>query len=374
MGITPLSPHSLENIQYFKFKNYDDSVIRQFFLSPVVFKCLDFVNRIIEPNLITFTSFIIILISFIITAIDGHGDFNQKLSSCTCYIQAIAYLLSFLFDTINNAQMRRMDISYNPCEIILIRELAVFKLIIISYNYHHLLSLGNSNIFSIMIYISLYLGYYNSIYEESLFQEISLWYYKGSSDSILLLAIMSLITGIADDYLWSYKWSMLLSQWITLSIFIISITGIVYSFFNIIRQRKLSGLIYISINSVLVLNIYFVPLILIYYENNFVSEYFWLIILALSLLFAIVTIELQLRVYLNEIKEITLHWIIANLLFICSIFIHNEKILVLLFITIALILGTQIVLTTVTRWIEISRFFQLNYLFFDSKRKKYIMQ
>lgn len=370
MGITFLSPNTLENIQYFKFKNYEDSVIKQFVLSPIISKCCEYsTNKTIEPNLITLLSFLFFIISFIITAIDSHGDFTLKLSSSTCYIQASAYLLSFLLDTVNDIQIKRIG-SYNPCGVILMREISVFKLIILSYNYHHLLLLGNSNIFSLMIYISLYLGYYASINEEFLFQEISVWYYKGSSDSILILAIMSLITGISDDYyFWKYKWKLLLSQWITISIFILSMTGIVYSFINIIRIKKLNGFIYFCMNWIKLLNVYFVPLITLYFNSDFFQKYLWLLILSLSLLFAIVTIDLQLRVYLNFNTSFELYWIIANVLFLCSIFIRKEKISLLIMISISLILGTELMWVIVIRWIEISRFFQVKYCLLSSKSK-----
>ena len=133
MCISPLSTETLNNLNQFKYKYKNDSILYGNCLSPCLDKAVNYVPNTLAPNLITLCSLICNIIAFIIAVLDGGFDFSQPLKTSTCFIIGITQFLYQLLDNIDGKQARRTGNS-TPFGMLMDHGCDIFTTIFTAYN------------------------------------------------------------------------------------------------------------------------------------------------------------------------------------------------------------------------------------------------
>ena len=84
MCMSPLTEENLENMNKFKYKYTNDSILYNKCMSPCLNKVVNYIPNTIAPNLITFFSLMCNVVAFIISATDGGFNFSQPLKRSRC--------------------------------------------------------------------------------------------------------------------------------------------------------------------------------------------------------------------------------------------------------------------------------------------------
>ena len=163
--MVPLSQEKLENMNQFKYKYTNNSIIYNKVYYPCLNKLVNYLPTNLAPNLITFFSLMCNLIAFIIAMLDGGFDFSKPLKRSTCFIIGIFQLIYQLLDNIDGKQARRTGNS-TPFGMLMDHGCDVFTNIFTAYNLTKLCLLGNDDYCSYCVFLGLILGFYIMTYEE----------------------------------------------------------------------------------------------------------------------------------------------------------------------------------------------------------------
>lgn len=360
MCVTPYHTDTLENLNKFKYKSSDKSLFYNYFLSP----CLDYLVKLLPlrlaANVLTLSSLAFNIASLIVTAVDAGTDFRAKLSKTTCFIQAGFHILYLILDNLDGKQARRTKTA-SPFGMLLDHGCDVFTNIIVCYNVHHLIRAGSDDIIAVLVYFSLYLGFYCTTYEEYICGEMHLWYINGADEGNLLVAFGSLITGLLKPF-WRKRYFLFIHHWVLLGLLLFSINSAIISFFNIYRKKGLRQLLRVFFDWLMFYNVFVIPILYNYFNDYFYEKHLHYIIIVISIIFARNSIELQLNIVLNKKISYSLDMIGCNILLIGTFFIEHELILILIFTAVSIILGTQLAMIIAIRGIEITQFLNIRLL------------
>jgi ethanolaminephosphotransferase len=166
----PLTQEKLENMNQFKYKYTNQSILYNNVVSPLLNKIVVYLPNNLAPNLITFFSLICNIIAFIITVLDGGFDFSLPLKPSTCYVIGIFQLLYQFFDNIDGKQARRTGNS-TPFGMLMDHGCYIFTNIFTSYSMTRLLIVGNEGFFSYSVFLGLLIGFFMMKYFASLIPE-----------------------------------------------------------------------------------------------------------------------------------------------------------------------------------------------------------
>ena len=147
----PLAQEKLENMNQFKYKYTNNSLLYNNIFSPCLNKLVNYLPTNLAPNLITFFSLMCNVIAFVIALLDGGFDFSQPLKTSTCYVIGIFQLLYQILDNIDGKQARRTGNS-TPFGMLMDHGCDSFTLVFTSYNMSRLLIVGNEGFFSYSVY------------------------------------------------------------------------------------------------------------------------------------------------------------------------------------------------------------------------------
>ena len=165
MCISPLSKNSLSNMNKFKYKSTDESIMHNKCISPCLKYLVNFLPRCLAPNLNTVISLGFNIFAPAVSYNDGGFDFSHQLKSSTCHIIGIFQLLYLLLDNIDGKQARRTGNS-TPFGMLMDHGCDVFTNIFTAYNLSKLALVGNEDVYSFSIFFGLILGFYMMTYEE----------------------------------------------------------------------------------------------------------------------------------------------------------------------------------------------------------------
>ena len=98
------------------------------------------------------------------------------------------------------------------------------------------------------------------------------------------------------------------------------------------------------------------------FKYLFYADYLWLIYLTISLLFARITIDLQIRIVTQQKLGFSITLIGVNAALIVSYVFRNRFILLTIYGMSSVVLGTEIAMLIVTRSMEILSFLKLRLL------------
>ena len=201
MCISPLPQETLQNLNSFKYKCTNNSIIYNRCMSPFLNKVVNYLPTWLAPNLITFVSLCFNIFAAIISYLDGGLDFSYKLKRRTCFVIGIFQLIYQLLDNIDGKQARRTGNS-TPFGMLMDHGCDVFTNIFTAFNLSKLLLLGNDDYFSFSIFFGLILGFYMMTYEEYKIGEMHFPSINGTDEGNFFVFLLGIFLAFAgQDYM-----------------------------------------------------------------------------------------------------------------------------------------------------------------------------
>jgi len=363
MCIRTLTLENLETIKNFKYVGKDNSIFYGYFLSPCLNFLINFVPTTIAPNVITLASFLCNIFSFYVTYLNVGNDYDMELSRNTCLLQSIIHFLYLVLDNLDGKQARRTGTS-SAYGMLLDHGCDVFTNIIVCFNMSHLLMLGDSDFFSPLYFMALLPGFYILTYQEYIFGELTLGYCNGADEGNLLVAFFSFLGFLFGAEIYAKEiMGITLGQLIALATFVLSmLTIVVAGLLTILRKTDYKTFIRALYDWIPLYQLIICPFVTLIFSKYFFIEYFSMIMLTLSALFAVQTINLQVTILIKEKVHYSLMVIIANVAIIITYFCSNEKLFILIYSFVCIGLFTEIALLIVVRSIEILNYLNLRLL------------
>ena len=339
MCITPLTQENLENMKNFKYKSTDDSLLYNKCMSPCLNKLVNYIPTFIAPNLITLISLCFNILASIISYNDGGFDFSYKLRPITCFIIGIFQLIYQLLDNIDGKQARRTGNS-TPFGMLMDHGCDVFTNIFTAYNLSKLLLVGNDDWFSFSVFLGLLLGFYMMTYEEYKLGEMHFPKINGTDEGNFFIFLLGIILGLIGqdymEYIIYENYNITIGKLIGLGVIIGGISCIFNLYLHTYQKKGIKELPKIFLDNIPFYAIIIVPLIYISYHLEFYKDNKWIILSNISLLFARITIDIQVKILTNDILACNIMFFFTNISLILSLFINMYMItlyaLIILFI------------------------------------------
>lgn len=358
MCITALKIEDLDNIKTFKYKSTDSSLFYNYLLSPCLNKVVNLLPMTLSPNILTIAALCLNVLSFLITHFELYNDFEEPLSRTTCFIQFAAHLLYIILDNLDGKQARRTG-SSSAYGMLLDHGCDIFTNIIVCFNVSHLLQLGNEGPFSYMIYVSLLPAFFVLTYEEYILHELHLGVFNGPDEGNLIVAIGALVGGLFPEIYVNEIWILTIGEWCALLTLLGSIHCVVMSLFNIFFAKGIVAVLRAGLDWLFFYAVILTPIIVSTAHDIFFADYLWLVMLCVSLLFARITMDLQIRIVTKQRMGVSPIVIGANVAMLISFFFRKKFILLTLFGMTTVVLGTEIAMLIATRSIEILTYLKL---------------
>ena len=352
MCIKSLSPDALSNIKKFKYSSTDSSIFYNYFLSPILNKVVTYLPMTLSPNIITLLGLVFNYVSFTLTQYELGNDFSTAPSRAICLIQFATHFLYIIFDNLDGKQARRTK-SSSAFGMLLDHGCDVFTNIIICFNVTHLLQLGNEGPFSYIIFIALLLGFFLLTYEEYLLHELHLGGFNGPDEGNVMVAMGALVGGVFPH---CYEWKIMrlsVGKWVALGTAGLTINVIMTSLINIYRSKGYKGIIHLLFDWVSFYSVILVPVMLSIFSSDFYKEYYMMIMIAATLVYARITIDLQIKIVTSQEIENNFTIIIVNVLMYCSLFVTNEILFKTFYLISIFLLAIEIIALVIKRSNEI---------------------
>ena len=343
MCISPLSQDLLINLKNFKYKSTDESILYQKCMSPCLNKVVNYIPRNIAPNLITFISLCFNIFAAIISYNDGGFDFSYKLKPITCFIIGIFQLIYQLLDNIDGKQARRTGNS-TPFGMLMDHGCDVFTNIFTAYNLSKLLLLGNNDYFSFSVFFGLLLGFYIMTYEEYKIGEMHFPPINGTDEGNFFIFLLGVFLSLAGqdymNYIVSEKYNLTAGKLIGLFVLLGGFSCVFNLYLHTYQKKGVKELFKNFLDGLPFYAVVIVPILYIKFHLDFYLENKWIVLTNACLLFARLTIDIQIKILISDVLTCNVMAIFTNLVFIISLFI---KIDIVLIYTLFLLLVAQIV-------------------------------
>ena len=323
MCIKPIEIEYLENMKKFQYKTSDNSLLYNKCMSPCLNKVVNIFPIWLAPNIITLFSLGCNIIAASITFFDSGFDFSNELKSSTCIIIGLTQFLYQILDNLDGKQARRTG-SSSPFGMLLDHGCDIFTNCLTSFNLSHLALLGNNSFYSVTVFIGLILGFYAMTYEEYKLGELHFPIVNATDEGNIILSSFAILCGFIGQ------------NWINYNIFgnfniskiigLISIGGgisCVYNLFNHTYKKKgMKETLKIILDWFYFYMVMALPIIYVIYFINFYELYKWSILGCMCLLFARVTMDLQIRIVTADTIKGNYFIIFVNALLLIS-FVFN---------------------------------------------------
>ena len=374
MCIKTLTLENLETIKNFKYVGKDNSIFYACFLSPCLNFLINFVPTNLAPNVITLASFACNILSFYVTYLEVGNDYEMELSRNTCLMQAIIHFSYLALDNLDGKQARKTGTS-SAYGMLLDHGCDVFTNIIVCFNMSHLLMLGDSDFFSPLYFMALLPGFYALTYQEYVFGELTLGYCNGADEGNVLVSLFSFMGFLFGSEIYSRNFlGFTLGHFIALLTFILSIlTIIVSSLLTILRKAGYKAFIKALYDWAPLYQIIICPFMTLIFSKYYYSEYFTIIMVTLSAMFAVQTLNLQISILIKEKVNFSLMVLIANGAIVFTYFCSNEKLFILIYAFVCIGLFTEIALIVVVRSIEILNYLNLKLLCINKNNEEVVL-
>ena len=328
MCMVPLSQEKLENMNQFKYKYTNNSIIYNKVYSPCLNKLVNYLPTNLAPNLITFFSLMCNLIAFIIAMLDGGFDFSKPLKRSTCFVIGITQFLYQIFDNIDGKQARRTGNS-TPFGMLMDHGCDIFTDIFTAYNMSRLLIVGNEGFFSFSVYFGLIIGFFMMTYEDYKIGEMYFPMINGTDEGNFAVVVIGILSGfIGQD--WILYVPITKFEYLTIGkIFALCIVlggiGTVFNlYYHTFQKRGCSENIKNFFDGLGFYSSLIIPIVYSYYKENFWLNTKWIVILNSCFLFARMTLDIQIKIATMDSFKCNFMFIFSNLAFIISIFITND--------------------------------------------------
>ena len=362
MCIAPLPHDNLQNMKIFKYTMSDESLLYNRCFSPFLNRLVKYFPLWLSPNLIILMSLFLNIIAVIISYKDGGFDFSLGLKRKTCFVIGFFQLIYQLLDIIDGKQARRTG-SFTPFTILLDHGCDIFITVFTAFNLSKLVLVGNENIFSFSIFFGLILGFYVMTYEEYKIGEMHFPQINGTDEgnfSIFLLGIYCAIFGQNNmKYIVNDDNSITVTHIISVGVVLGGLSTVLNLFLYIYQKKGLKEASKIFLDITPLYAVIFVPLLFILFHIEFYKDHKWIILANACLIFARITLDIQIKIITLDILTYNFMYIFSNIAFIFSLFLYYDiaKLYFLLLLLVAQV--TELTIFIFKRAKEISDFLEV---------------
>lgn len=362
MCIAPLPHDNLQNMKIFKYTMSDESLLYNRCFSPFLNRLVKYFPLWLSPNLIILMSLFLNIIAVIISYKDGGFDFSLGLKRKTCFVIGFFQLIYQLLDIIDGKQARRTG-SFTPFTILLDHGCDIFITVFTAFNLSKLVLVGNENIFSFSIFFGLILGFYVMTYQEYKIGEMHFPQINGTDEgnfSIFLLGIYCAIFGQNNmKYIVNDDNSITVTHIISVGVVLGGLSTVLNLFLYIYQKKGLKEASKIFLDITPLYAVIFVPLLFILFHIEFYKDHKWIILANACLIFARITLDIQIKIITLDILTYNFMYIFSNIAFIFSLFLYYDiaKLYFLLLLLVAQV--TELTIFIFKRAKEISDFLEV---------------
>ena len=328
---------TLANMNNFKYKSTDDSIMYNKCMSPCLNVLVEYLPRWLAPNLITLISLCFNIFAAIISYSDGGFDFSVKLKPSTCMVIGIFQLIYQLLDNIDGKQARRTGNS-TPFGMLMDHGCDVFTNIFTAYNLSKLALVGNNNLFSFSVFFGLIVGFYMMTYEEYKLGEMHFPPINGTDEGNFFIFLLGVICGLFGqdflDYSIIDKFSITIGKLIQLGVLVGGLSCIYNLYLHTYKKKGYKEMAKIFLDNVPFYSVVAIPIYYIIFILDFYTEHKWLILWNSCLIFARITIDIQIKILTLDYLGCNYMVLISNIIYIITISMHSTliKYYVLLFL------------------------------------------
>ena len=329
MCISPLSKDSLSNMNNFKYKSTDASIMYNKCMSPCLNYFVNFLPRWLAPNLITFISLCFNIIAAVVSFIDGGFDFSQELKPSTCIIIGVFQLIYLLLDNIDGKQARRTGNS-TPFGMLMDHGCDVFTNIFTAYNLSKLALVGNEDLYSFSVFFGLILGFYMMTYEEYKLGEMHFPPINGTDEGNLFVFLFGVACGIFGQdfllYTLNEKLSFTVAKVVQLGVVAGGVSCIFNLYIHTYKKKGFKEMIKIFLDNCTFYSVVIVPIYFIIFKLDFYIDYKWIILCNSCMIFARVTIDIQIKILTMDSLGCNYMIFFSNIIYIFSVTIPSASI------------------------------------------------
>ena len=359
MCIKPLSEEKLSNLNKYKYKSTNQSIIYNHIASPFLNKIVIFLPTKLAPNVITLLGLMCNVFATIISYLDGGFDFSHELKRSTCFIIGTFQLLYYILDGLDGKQARRTGNS-TPFGMIMDHGCDVFTTVLTSFNFSKLLLLGNDNFYSFCAFFTLLLGFYMITFEELKVGEMHLPIFSGADEGNIVVVLFGLVLGIIGQSLLKEIiipfTKISLGKFFGLCMCIASLSTVFSCYVNTYKKKggkECLKNIWQNANFYCVI---FVPLIYIFYFNEFYQKRKDFILLNASCIFARVCVDLQIKICTMDVPSCSILYVFTNLTFLISLFAYFDFIRYWILLILFIAQGVELAFFVFIRAREITKY------------------
>lgn len=332
MCIKPIESQNLENMKKFQYKTSDDSLLYNKCMSPCLNKVVTFFPLWLPPNIITLFSLTCNILASLVTYLDSGFDFSKELSPSTCIIIGVTQFLYQLLDNLDGKQARRTG-SSSPYGMLLDHGCDIFTNCFTCFNMSHLSLIGNQSLYSISIFFGLILGFFAMTYEEYKLGELHFPIVNATDEGNIAFCFIAVLCGFVGQ------------KWINFRIFGNFTLGNFFGLFCVfggftcvynlcnhtLKKKGLREVIKIFLDWIYFYLVLLFPIIYVLFFNSFFVLYKWIIFSCMCLLFARVTMDLQIRIVTADTIKGNYFIVFINILLILSFFfnLYRDKLYIL---------------------------------------------
>ena len=362
MCISPLSYETLENMKRFKYSSTDDSLMYNKCMSPCLNKVVNYLPTWLAPNLITLISLFFNIFASVISYLDGGFDFSFRLKRSTCFVIGIFQLIYQLLDNIDGKQARRTGNS-TPFGMLMDHGCDVFTNIFTAYNLSKLLLLGNDSYFSYSVFFGLILGFYMMTYEEYKVGEMHFPMINGTDEGNLFIFLLGVILAfIGQDsmaYTVNEKYSITIGKLIGLGVVLGGFSCVFNLYLHTYQKKGFKEMAKNFLDNIPFYSVIIVPLLFIKYHLNFYKDNKWVIISNACLIFARVTIDIQVKILTLDKLTCNIMFVFSNFAFILSLFLQSYEVILYTLILLLVAQATELGIFIFKRAKQITDFLKI---------------
>ena len=329
MCISPIPQDILMNMSNFKYKSTDDSLMYNKCISPCLNFFVKFLPNWIAPNLITFISLCLVLIASIFSFNDGGFDFSLELKPSTCIIIGLFQFIYLLLDNIDGKQARRTGNS-TPFGMLMDHGCDIFINIFTAYNLSKLSISGNDDFFSFSIFFGLILGFYMMNYEEYKLGEMHFPSINATDEGNLFVSLFGIACGIfSQDFLYYTlieKYSITVGKIVQIGVILGGVSCVFNLYLHTYKKKGFKEMTKIFLDNVPIYSVLMIPIYYIAFKLDFYIDYKWLIICNSCILFARITIDIQIKILTLDNIDCNYMIFFSNIVFIASVTIPSPLI------------------------------------------------
>ena len=366
MCISPLPQQTLENMNRFKYKSEDKSILYNKFLSPCLNKLVNFIPRWLAPNLITFFSLCCNIFAAIISYLDGGFDFSFKLKRSTCLITGVFQLLYLILDNIDGKQARRTGNS-TPFGMLMDHGCDIFTNIFTSFNLSKLLLVGNDTFFSFSVFFGLILGFYMMTYEEYKLGAMTFPPINGADEGNAFIFLLGVFLSIVGQdpmtYPISFFFSITFGQLIGFVVLLGGFSCVFNLYLHTYKKKGYKEALKNFLDNIPFYAVVIVPTLFIEYNLEFYINHKWIILCNACLIFARITLDIQIKILTLDTLACNFMFVFSNFAFILSLFISIEIVLLYFLILLFIVQTTEISIFIYKRAKQITDFLGIRIFF-----------